>query len=673
VANRKQDAEARQLGTLETEKNANGKRPLDEEEKAIGDAAQAQKKPKGAAASEHVARPEKTATKSEDAPAAVEAPTTTAAKATTPATAITTPATATTTTATATSKAPASIKAPASTNTASAYTSKATASSTTKATAPGKAPAAPITKAKASTKAKAPSKASASTKPSAARNTSSAARKAPAASKDPSAAKKTFPAANNVVSKTPVAKKAPAASRTSPAASKPVGVRKTPVASKTECAPANGHVAGIMAKVKANAAALANMTPAASKAPVKKATKKATAPSKPRPEAPDPKHRYDMTSKEDTIRPAPRSDAQIAKEKAEAWKRTCATNEAVKNFRPNQKLVAISEANTAAEKALEKPRVQGASRGSRFHLTPKDPYAAPKKARAPAQKASNKTQAEHNAAVVASNAIKALADKTNTAASLKRRSEAAGLDADREPQKKLRRADGTQPARPSGKKTERNENVPQQSRGRTARATEATEEIEEEEAPKRINRKVKKPVPAPNWFSDGEDSEFETVTKEEYAALEEEKKAKSKAIMNGTKRARDEGDEEEIPAPKKAKVVEPAKQASGEFNSGKDALTTGSDVFAATPAEKAPSDAKSSKGVPTTGSDAAAAKPDQVASPPRKKGVARTTDNKNKKADAKRLRRNAKDQAARDKEAAERDAIVRAGGTAVRTESFLRT
>jgi hypothetical protein len=661
TANRKQGAEARQLGTLETEKNGNGKRPLDEEEKAIGDAAHPQKKHEGAAACEHVASLEETATKGEDAPAAVKALTNTAATATT------TPATAITTTAAAPSKAQASTRATASINTASAYTNNASASSD--------APAAPITKATAPSKAPASTtiKASASTKPPAARNTSSAARKTPAASKDPSAAKKTHPAATKVVSKTPVAKKAPAAS-------KPAGVRKTPVASKTQCAPAKGHLAGIMAKVAANTAAFANMTPAASKAPVKAATKKAaTKSSKPRPEAPNPKTRWEPTSKEDTIRPAVRSDAQIAQEKAEAWKRTQAVNELAKNPRPNQKLVAMTEAKKAAEKVLEKPRVQGAPKGSQYYLTPPDPF-KPKKARAPTTKSGKAAKTKQDAVMVTSNeVVKALADKTNTTASLKRRSEAAGLDGDLESQKKLRRADGTQPARPSGKKTGRNENVPQQSRARTARTMEATEEIEEEEeeeeeeTPKRINRKVKMPAPARNQFSDDEDSEFETVTKEEYAALEEDKKAKSAAVMNGTKRARDEVDEEDAPpAPKKAKVAAPAKQASGESNSAKDALTTGSDVSAATPAKKASGESKSGGNILTSGSDAPVAQADQVASPSRKKGVARTTDDKNKKADARRLRRNAKDQAARGKEAAERDAIVRAGGTAVRTENFLK-
>jgi hypothetical protein len=271
--------------------------------------------------------------------------------------------------------------------------------------------------------------------------------------------------------------------------------------------------------------------------------------------------------------------------------------------------------------------------------------------------------------VVASNSIKALADKTNTTAIPKRGSAVAGLDDDMRPQKR-RRADGTQPARPSGKKTER---TPQQSRARPARTMEATEETEEKEAPKRA-RKVKMPAPAPNAFSDGEDSELETVTKEEYTALEEEeKKAQSATKMNGTKRARDEGDEEDAPpTPKKAKVAAPPKKPAGDSNSGQDALTTGSDVSAVTPAKKASGESKSGGNALATGGDAPAAKPDQVASPPRKKGVARLTDGKTRKADAARLKRNANGRAETARQTAEREAIEAAGGTAVRTENFLK-
>ena len=73
---------------------------------------------------------------------------------------------------------------------------------------------------------------------------------------------------------------------------------------------------------------------------------------------------------------------------------------------------------------------------------------------------------------------------------------------------------------------------------------------------------------------------------------------------------------------------------------------------------------------PTTSSDASAATPDEVASPPRKKGVARLTDAQQRKEDDERKGRNAKSRANTALLAAERDAIKAKGKTAVQTKNL---
>ena len=159
-----------------------------------------------------------------------------------------------------------------------------------------------------------------------------------------------------------------------------------------------------------------------------------------------------------------------------------------KNHKVNSKLLEITAAQEEAKKASKKPHTKGAPVVSRFRLTGKDIFAT-KKAKGPAEKASNKTQADHNAAVKASNDVasaskqvaKALADKSNTTPAVKRRSAAAGLDDSVEPQRR-RRADDTQPARTTGA---------------------VEESVEEEKAPKRTAR-PKKPVAPQAVFSDGE-------------------------------------------------------------------------------------------------------------------------------------------------------------------------
>ena len=155
---------------------------------------------------------------------------------------------------------------------------------------------------------------------------------------------------------------------------------------------------------------------------------------------------------------------------------------------------------------------------------------------------------------------------------------------------------------------------------------------------------------------------------------------KATAEKSVTKRSRDEGEEEDAsPASKKVKVATPPKKEAVEESGTKRArddvdeedVPAAKKAKAAAPIEMASSDATSSEAAPTTGSDASAATPDGVPSPPRKKGVARS-DVKAKKAKATRGKKNAKDQLDRDNEAAERAAIVKAGGTAVRTENLLK-
>ena len=90
----------------------------------------------------------------------------------------------------------------------------------------------------------------------------------------------------------------------------------------------------------------------------------------------------------------------------------------------------------------------------------------------------------------------------------------------------------------------------------------------------------------------------------------------------------------------------------------------------ATPPKKSSGDASSSENVPKTGSDASAATPDEVASPPRKKGVARLTDAQQRKEDADRVKRNKKSRDNTKLLAAERDAIKANGKTAVQTKNL---
>ena len=245
--------------------------------------------------------------------------------------------------------------------------------------------------------------------------------------------------------------------------------------------------------IKAQAAIKAEALKAEAEAAQKSASaaaKKAAAASKARaaPQAPDPKQRFQLTAKGEHIRPAVRSEAAIVKERDAARKRSLAATELGRNHKVNPKLLEITAAQEEAKKASKQPRTKGAPVGSRFRLTGKDIFAT-KKAKGPAEKASNKTQADHNAAVKASNDVasaskqvaKALADKSNTTPAVKRRSAAAGLDDSVEPQRR-RRADDTQPARTTGA---------------------VEESVEEEKAPKRTAR-PKKPVAPQAVFSDGE-------------------------------------------------------------------------------------------------------------------------------------------------------------------------
>jgi S-DNA-T family DNA segregation ATPase FtsK/SpoIIIE len=195
---------------------------------------------------------------------------------------------------------------------------------------------------------------------------------------------------------------------------------------------------------------------------------------------------------------------------------------------------------------------------------------------------------------------KALADKTNTASASRRR-----------------RADGTQPSRLSGRKTERDENALDQARSEVKAVPMTRKEViaqrviredsdDEEENPAPKPRKARK-----------------LLTRKEHLALEEKKMERKKAIRDGatepaaektadekrsTKRARDEGDEEDVPAPK----AKPAKKASVPQTSTKRARDVDDDddeaefpapkkVKAAAPPKKA------------SGSDASAATP--VAAP----------------------------------------------------------
>ncbi|KAM0699572.1 hypothetical protein Q7P36_000575 [Cladosporium allicinum] len=620
-AKRKQAVATGKLGTPETEKNGNGKRPLDEEEKAIGDAAKQQKRHESAAAREqpgfrpitasatisasatitapptteapatiikHVASTEPAAKKSKDAPAASKASNNTAAPATT-----TTSATATTTTATASSKAPASTQVTAP-RMASASTSKASASRMASATNTSKASGSRTGPPTTTNRAPVPSKASASAKPSAVRDTSSVARKTPTARKDSSAA--TLPATKKAPAtrETPAVKKAPAAKESSSAASKPSVAKKTSAATTTPPPASRAAIKAEALKAEAEAA----------KKSASAAAKKASAASNARPRTQAPPDRFRPTTREER-------GAKALADKAKHRAAQSATK---------------SKANTA--KAL-------------------------------------------------------LADKTtNTAISKKRRSAVADLDDVAEPQKR-RRADATEPARRSGRKAERNENAPQEAK--------AVKEVKEKEAPKRTAR-PKKIVAPQALFSDGEESELETVTKEVYEASEKEKREKDPwaegvkrsneamaAEKSASKRARDEGDEEDAsPAPKKAKVVEPLKEAAAEESGTKRARDDGEEddipapkkAKVAAPPEKTSGDANSGKDALKTGSDASAATPDEVASPPRKKGVARLTDAQQRKEDVDRVKRNKKSRDNTALLAAERDAIKVKGKTAVQTKNL---
>ena len=151
------------------------------------------------------------------------------------------------------------------------------------------------------------------------------------------------------------------------------------------------------------------------------------------------------------------------------------------------------------------------------------------------------------------------------------------------------------------------------------------------------------------------------------------------AEKSASKRARDEGDEEDAsPAPKKAKVVEPLKEAAAEESGTKRARDDGEEddipapkkAKVAAPPEKTSGDANSGKDALKTGSDASAATPDEVASPPRKKGVARLTDAQQRKEDADRVKRNKKSRDNTALLAAERDAIKVKGKTAVQTKNL---
>lgn len=264
---------------------------------------------------------------------------------------------------------------------------------------------------------------------------------------------------------------------------------------------------------------------------------------------------------------------------------------------------------------------------------------------------------------------KVLADKTNTTAAAKKRSAAADFDDAPSPQKR----------RLSGKKTER-EGAPE----------------EKNVAPKPA-RKAKKPV---FWkaSSDGEESELETVTEKDYAALEEKRERvreqkriaalaadtepvgeqaaanegstkrargdsdevdaaksvvkKAAAPQHSTKRARaaNDDDEDELPALKKAKATAPLEEVSGDAHTSSDAsAATSAAAPAATPAAASPATSAT------------------TLDPLCKKGVARPV---NGKAQTARKDKNAKDQAKRDTEAAEKAAIEAKGGKAVQVKSL---
>lgn len=337
---------------------------------------------------------------------------------------------------------------------------------------------------------------------------------------------------------------------------------------------------------------------------------------RPRPQAPAPGTRFKLTAKEDIIRPAQRTDEQKAKEKAEQQARFEDMAEKSRNFQVNPMLKQLGK--SAAPKLIRRTAKSAISSGT------------------------------------TSNTAKALAEKTNTtAAPRKRRSTAADLDDAPSPQKK-RRAAGTQPARPSGKNTAHVENPPQEARARPARTTRATSEAKEKAVPAPKPARKAKQAPSQVFWeesSDGEESKLELVTKEEYEegqggkATEDNKKTvgtaatepvtkKTAVEQPSTKRARDDSDDDEqTPAPKKAKAAVPAKRTS--------AATL----------------------------DAGNPPPEPVA--PCKKGVAVYTDPKVRKQHATQARRRADDAAWRRSQAEEKEAARKAGHTMARATDFL--
>lgn len=443
-------------------------------------------------------------------------------------------------------------------------------------------------------------------------------------------------------------------SKVAPAPSKiPSVASKAPAASKATAAAKIAPTKTPSAVIKAAAAtkAAATKVTVASRAPaVKKAVPAATT-AKPRAKAPAPGSRFQLTAKEDTIRQVKRTPEQLARENKELQERFAAADEKAKNFKVHPGLLkgGKKSANTPQTTKTGASKSEGAT-----------------KAKAPAKKATNTSKAAQSAAKTNTNTAKALADKTNT--STKRRGADTDLHDVLSPQK--RHTEGSQPARFAGKKTNRDKNAPAATHARPVRATQATKEAEKKAvaAPK---RRVKKEVQSVFWkeSSDGEESELELVTKEEYSGkgrkkVESEETTKveaatapvtKKAVAAGktsTKRAHDDSDDDDDdapPAPKTAKVAEPVKETSDGANAITAASLTGNNPSAAT---------FNAEGTP----------PEPVV--PRKKGVAQFTDPKVRKQHAAQAKRRVDGIAWRKEQADEREAARKSGHTVAKATDF---
>lgn len=446
-------------------------------------------------------------------------------------------------------------------------------------------------------------------------------------------------------------------SKVAPAPSKiPSAASKAPAASTAASkATAGAKIAPTktpLAVIKAAGAtkAAATKATAVSKAPAVKKEVPAATTVKPRAKAPAPGSRFQLTAKENTIRPVKRTPEQLARENKELQEKFAAADEKAKNFKVHPDLLegGKKSANTSQTTKTGASKSEGAT-----------------KAKAPAEKTTNTNKAAQSAAKSNANTAKALAEKTNT--STKRRSTDADLDDVPSPQKK-RRFEGSQPARIADKKSEHDENAPPAAKARPTHATSATEKAEEKvvAAPKPA-RKPNREVQRVFWSEDedGEESELELVTKEECLGkggkkVESKEKTEVKAGTEptaketvakkiSTKRASNDSDEEAFSlALKKAKVAEP--QVNGATD---DAKTT----------------------APLAGDNTSVATRDSESPPlepvvPRKKGVAHFTDPKVRKQHAAQAKRRADDIAWRKEQAAEREAAMKAGHTVAKATDF---